>query len=486
MRFAILHMSDLHRDLADEVDNASLLDSLERDLEQQAVQDPSILPPSLCVVSGDLVYGVRADAPDGRTELARQYQQAVELLAGVADRLFGGDRERVVLIPGNHDVSYPDFAASLTRLDVPSEPHAKAGLARELFAPQSKLRWSWPELSMYRISDQEQYKRRLLQFSEAYTQFYRGTRTYPLTQEDQFDVFDFPDLQFCVIALASCYNNDPLRRAGAIHPAALTAACRTLRAVERTGWLVAASWHHSLQGGPNGDDQLDPAILQILIQAGVSLGFHGHQHIADCVDESYRIGTTPRKITVVSAGTLCAGPANLTPGVPRSYNVVEVDVEQWKVRVHQRQMVNKLFTLPVWGPGYIPASQSSYVEVDLCRPMHTRPEGLDVRLSLERADLHAGHGEWSEAVTTLEAIRDDDRARPLLSRALSELGDDRRTIALLWPPRSTAECVLIGAAILNRRDRVAGEEFLSLREVAQCGDASVLEISDRIRHQLLR
>jgi len=40
MRFSILHVSDLHRDLSDEVDNQWLLDSLERDFEQYRRQDP--------------------------------------------------------------------------------------------------------------------------------------------------------------------------------------------------------------------------------------------------------------------------------------------------------------------------------------------------------------------------------------------------------------------------------------------------------------
>ena len=62
MRFSALHISDLHRDLSDEVDNPWLLESLARDFEQFRGQDPEIMRPTLCIVSGDLVYGVKPNA----------------------------------------------------------------------------------------------------------------------------------------------------------------------------------------------------------------------------------------------------------------------------------------------------------------------------------------------------------------------------------------------------------------------------------------
>src|ERR1700676_1615977 len=80
MRLSILHISDLHRDLRDEVANGPLLDSLVRDRERYGDQDPAILPPSICIVSGDLVYGVRPDDGDASEELERQYSQAEDFL----------------------------------------------------------------------------------------------------------------------------------------------------------------------------------------------------------------------------------------------------------------------------------------------------------------------------------------------------------------------------------------------------------------------
>ena len=299
-------------------------------------------------------------------------------------------------------------------------------------------------------------------------------------------MFDFPDIGFCAVALNSCYNNDPLHRAGAFHPNALTEACRALLKPDRAGWLASAAWHHNLVGGPTQDDYLDAEFLQLLIDAGVSLGFHGHQHLPECFDERYRIGEKPRKMTVISASTLCAKPSNLSPGVPRSYNVVEIDTDAWNGRVHQRQMVNKLFNLPVWGPGHFTSTNSSFINFDLCKPLKTRPTQLDAKLALDRADNLLGNQQWREAVDILEGIKNSPLARPLLLKALEELGDSRRTITTLWPPLTSAETVTLGGAILDCGTREEAEAFFKLEIVSNTEDASVREISERMFERRLK
>jgi Calcineurin-like phosphoesterase len=485
MRFSILHISDLHRDLNDEVNNKWLLDSLQNDFSQFDKQTPAINRPALCVVSGDLIYGVKADTSDGGEEQRRQFAQAEEFLIGLAETFFGGNRERVVILPGNHDVSYPDVKASTAKIGMPSTPDEKAQLVAELFRSNSRLRWSWPELCFYRIVDEDRYLKRLDHFAATYGRFYQGRRAFSLAPEEQFEIFDFSDLGFCVAALNSCFNNDPLRRAGAFHPTALTAACRTIRQAARDGWLIAAAWHHNLAGAPASDDYLDAQFLQLLIDAGISLGFHGHQHLPECFDERYRIGPKPRKITVVSASTLCAEPRNLKPGVPRSYNIVELDTEAWTGRVHQRQMVNMLFPLPVWGPGHFPSTNNSYFDFELCKPLKIRPPQLDTSLVLDEADRCLGSGQWSNAVDLLSTVQDAPLARPLLLRALTELDDPRRTIEMLWPPQTIAEAVVVGAAILQIGTRQQAEDFVRLPAVSDSADASVRHVAQQLRERRL-
>lgn len=486
MRFSVLHISDLHRDLCDEIANDWLLDSLGRDFDQFNDQEPVILRPALCIVSGDLVYGVRPNAGDTDKELKRQYGQAKEFFVSLANRFFDGNRERVVILPGNHDVCFDDVMASAQKIEIPSEPERKARLVAELFTPSSQLRWSWREMCFFKITNDERYGNRFRHFAETYESFYQGRRTYPSTPEHQFGLFDFPDIGFCAVALNSCYNNDPLHRAGAFHPKALTEACRALLKPDRAGWIVSAAWHHNLVGGPTQDDYLDAEFLQLLIDAGVSLGFHGHQHLPECFDERHRIGKKPRKMTVISASTLCAEPPNLSPGVPRSYNVVEIDTDAWNGRVHQRQMVNKLFNLPVWGPGHFTSTNSSFIDFQLCKPLKTRSTQLDAQLALDRADKLLGNQQWREAVDILEGIKNSPLARPLLLKALEELGDSRRTITTLWPPLTSAETVTFGGAILDCGTRKEAEAFFKLEIVSNTEDASVREISERVFERRLK
>lgn len=184
MKFSILHISDLHRDLSDEIANEWLLDSLTRDFDQFDEQTPPIMRPTLCIVSGDLVHGTK----DGDEELKRQYAQTEEFLVGLADRFFDGDRERVVILPGNHDVFLNDVMASVQRIEIPIEPDKKTKLVDELFAPKSKLRWSWREMCFFRITNSAMYRDRFRYFASTYNSFYQGKRTYQLAPEQQFDL----------------------------------------------------------------------------------------------------------------------------------------------------------------------------------------------------------------------------------------------------------------------------------------------------------
>lgn len=486
MRFSILHISDLHRDLKDEVANGWLLDSLERDLNQFNDQNPPIMPPALCIVSGDLVYGVRPGITNANGELSRQYAQAEELLVGLADRFFGGIREKVVILPGNHDVCSVDFMDSVQRIEIPAEPERKANLVVELFSPGSRLRWSWRDMCFFRITDEDRYLNRFLQFATTYESFYQGQRTYSLAPEHQFDAFDFPNIGFCIVTLNSCFNSDLFRRAGSFHPNALTEACRALRQTNRSGWLTAAAWHHNFAGGPTQDNYLDAEFLQLLIDAGVSLGLHGHQHLPECFNEHYRLGENSRNMTIISASTLCAEPRNLSPGVPRSYNVVEIDTDAWKGRVHQRQMVNMLFNLPVWGPGHFIRTNSSFFDFDLCKPLMTRSTQLDTQLALDQADKLLGSHQWSEAAEILDSLKEIPLARPLLVRALEELGDMRRIITTLWPPMTSSEAVTLGGAVLDFGTKEEADAFVRLEFVRDNIDASVREISRRIAERRLK
>lgn len=486
MQFSILHISDLHRDLSDEVSNNWLLDSLEKDFERFDKQIPKILRPTLCIVSGDLVYGARLDVEDVNNELIRQYTQAEEFLIGLADRFFEGERERVVILPGNHDVCFSDVTESVQRIEIPKASEKKVELVKELYSLKSELRWSWRELCFYRITDSDIYQNRFRYFALLYNSFYQGKRTYQSTPEQQFDVFDFADLGFYIVTLNSCFNNDQFRRAGAFHNNSLTEACRILRSSQRAGWLSAVAWHHNLSGAPTQEDYLDAKFLQLFIDDGASLAFHGHQHVSECFDERHKVGKNPRKITIISAGSFCAEPNELISGVPRSYNIVELNTSSWRGCVHQRQMVNTFMPLPCWGPGHFTNTNSSFFEFELCQPIATRPKQLDEQLIFDKADRLLGAQKWREALDILEEIENVPLARSLIVRALEGLDDKSLIIDKLYPPINNAEAIMVGDAILRVGSFEKAEGFVQLEFVSGNPDASVRDISRRITERRLR
>jgi len=486
VKISILHLSDLHRDLHDELDNEALLESLAVDARQFPTQIPPISTPDICVVSGDLVYGVPKDYADYDKEINRQYSQTEEFLVRLADSRFNGDRSRIVIIPGNHDVAFPVVMQSTEFVETPVKAEEKRALVSKLFQPHSPVRWSWEDLCFYQICDQGIYAKRLEHFAAFYSRFYQGSRTFSLDPGAQFDVFDFPDLNLSVAALNSCHENDPLNRAGNINSKALAQVTRALTESDRVGRILVATWHHSLSGPPNQNDYMNANLIQHLIDAGISVGLHGHQHSAECLDERYKMGPKSRKMTIISAGTLCSGPKHLKTGHARGYNVVELDSNLARGLVHQRKMANDIFDAPIWGPGQFNLTGRSFVEFDLSPPLIAPSADNAEEKALREAEEKIGQKLWKEAVEALKSVKNSPLARIFILKALQEINDNDLVMGTLWPPEKADEIVLVGGAILETKDKDKAADFVQLSAVSGSTDSSVIDIVDRIKKRVLK
>jgi 3',5'-cyclic AMP phosphodiesterase CpdA len=131
MDLSILHISDLHRDTKSRVANGPLLESLLADRNRYTVGMAAIREPDLIVVSGDIVYGVDPREGDGSEAALRdQYKEATEFLEELTTQFVGGDKRRIVIVPGNHDVDASRFFRSLSVLEI--EPGKSIEIARQL------------------------------------------------------------------------------------------------------------------------------------------------------------------------------------------------------------------------------------------------------------------------------------------------------------------------------------------------------------------
>jgi predicted MPP superfamily phosphohydrolase len=472
MKLSVLHISDLHRDSNNPIRNDVLLDSLENDRRHYAAEErPAVRSPDLIIVSGDIIQGIRSDAPDPEKGLREQYREALDYLGRLSDLFVEGDRNRVIIVPGNHDVSAYHFEKSLRPVDV--LPDRKKDLVTQLFSPGSLLRWSWSGFELYEIADQSLYAQRLAAFAEFYATFYQGARTYDLDPAKQLDIFDFPAFDLTVAGFSSCNNNDPFNRQGAIHPACIADAGTRLRQPSLKDRLRIAVWHHNAEGLPAHSDYMDPDLIQNLIDRGFSLGFHGHQHRPQFLDTRFRHGTD-RKIAVISAGTLCGG-ASFRYG--RAYNVVELDTGSRAGRLHVREMQNDNLTLPIWGRRTLPPNTSPYYDFQYDPPPESTVHVNANTAALVKAQSLYYEAKYRQAADVLSDVAaSDDLARPLLLDCLVKLKDMPALLTKFDPPVSEAEAIHVMDALWDsgKRDRLS--ELLKLPLIADSTDPSVVDI----------
>ena len=472
MKVSVLHVSDLHRDPSNPVRNDVLLDSLDSDRQHYSTEEESsIRSPDLIIVSGDIIQGIKPDAQDPDAQLREQYREALGFLGTLADRFVGGDRGRVVIVPGNHDNSAHHLAESLSRVSILTG--RREDLARQLFQPHSRLRWSWSEFELYEIIDPTRYAQRLEAFAEFYADFYNRDRTYDLDPEKQIDVFDFPAFGITIAGFSSCYNNDLFNKQGAIHPGCMAFAGTKLREPLFKDRIRIAVWHHNTEGLPQHSDYMDPDFLQNLIDRGFSLGFHGHQHRPEFISTRFRHGPN-RRITVISAGTL--GSAAYFHS-RRAYNIIELDTDNRTGRLHVREMKNENLDLPIWGRCHLPPYYSAYHDFDFDPPPEPACNTNVNTTRLKDAQRLYDSGDYRGASDILVAVAPVDAlARPILLDCLVKLKDTSALIRHFDPPASNAEAIYVMDALWAEERHERLQQVLISPLIAESVDPSVTEV----------
>lgn len=354
---SILHISDFHKKTKDNYRN--LLSSLKTDCNKY-VRENGVPKPNVIVVSGDLVQG------GSTAEIKEQYEASLEFLNNLTDEFLNGDKRRVVIVPGNHDVDWNITKQSMEVVKSgrkKSEKEAYNEIVQQSHSgdTSSNYRWSWEDQKVYMIRKKKQYGMRFDSFREFFDTFYDGLYEYPENEDYQFHFFDVPGLGVSFLGLNSCFNNDHLNRSGTINPICVANASSEINKRVHAGKLVIGVWHHHTIGTPYEDNYLDYTILDTLVGNGIQLSLHGHQHYCAVAREHTDVYDS-RRMLLLSTGSLYGGEHTMNYGASRQYNVIVLEEKEEKIKItlnSRADMSSKAKDIPNWGPGVIKGTSAT-------------------------------------------------------------------------------------------------------------------------------
>jgi hypothetical protein len=458
--FTILHLSDLHRSPTDPISNAELLSALTADIDKHSTERPAGSSPDAVIVSGDIVQGVHVGVPGADEVLADQYGMATEFLAALVDRFLDGDRRRIVIVPGNHDVDWNKARSAMELVaddDLPAAPNSST------FSSSTDLRWSWTERRAYRIADRSRYEDRMLSFRSFYSSFYDGTeRRLAQDAQEYFDLFELCEGRIAVAAFNSCAGNDCYCFAGHVPEDAIANAHLKLRDQARSAELRIAVWHHNIEGMPSSSDYMDLDIVNRMIGVGFRLGLHGHQHRAQ-LGQRYVLLPETERMAVISAGSLCAGSDDLPTGVNRQYNLIQLNDDLESARVHIREMA----VATVFGPA-MRAELGGKGYVDLTWDTESfRQQAALAAASRRVAQVDAAEQAWkggrpddAKEILFRLPLPGASYERTLILTILQETGDWEAVVDHFGEPLDVAELTVLVRAHLERHSFGLAREVL--------------------------
>jgi RecA/RadA recombinase len=456
--FSILHISDLHRSPDEPANNDSLVAALLADRDRYMGETPIVPSPDAIVVSGDLIQG----APIGRAKwqdiMNDQYCVARDFLDHLARRFLEGDRSKLIIVPGNHDVCWNTSFSAMRRL---AEGEYPTDLRAALVEPGSNYRWSWKERALYEIENFDAYKRRLDFYWNFIESFYAGVPLLkPVDRERGYQLFELHNRRIVVAAFDSTHGNDCFGYSGAIPPGAVARCDLELRDIPHSYNLRVAVWHHSIQGPPLREDYMEIGQIHEMVGLRFQLGLHGHQHVAAAATHYVHLSET-QSMAVASAGSLCAGAKELPRGVNRQYNVVVIEDDFRRARVHAREMgEGEQFTRKRSG-----AFAEGFIELSLQAPVDTvgrsiDPEEENIRRATLLAEdaLHALDPHRALNILDGVPLAGGSHARRIAIQAALEIDEPTLTAKIINEPTTVEEAILLIAALIriNSLDHAAG------------------------------
>ena len=470
-QITIMQLSDLHKEISAFPSNKAFVSSIISDIARYGNDKIHIPKPEIMVVCGDIVQGSNnPDFAEALHEIEQQYVEANDILNQVSSVLFGGNKHRIVIVPGNHDVSWPHSRRSMEKLES-VDPNLNNFCRR----PQGDIRQSWADFSFYRISDHALYDQRFVPFARFYSNFYDNQRTYSLNPEEQYDVFRFPECKTLFVGFSSCFWNDHLNTIGMIHPECIANCYNQISGGEFDNWLKIAVWHHDVHGIPTRSDFMDERTIQFLIDKGFHIGLHGHLHRDEIFEVKFSADQS-LKMLVFGCGSFGATREAIPLGASNQYSILEVDRSSNRLRYHLRKALEQAPGLPIWMPGNIRQNRDkSYIDAHLRKHIireHKMPAKSMLTRELMEIEILFSRKEYTEALIKLKTM---DQENPFVRRYIVEcfcgLDMDNELINFIQKPKTVTEFAYLAEA-LWRRNRI--EELKKLVETV----SSDQEIAD--------
>lgn len=453
----IMQFSDLHKRASALDSNKALISSIVSDIARYNKEEIPISKPNILIVCGDIIRG---SGPTLNFELSiqeieQQYNEANDFLSQLCNELFDENKKRIVIVPGNHDVSWPHSQKSMEKLEK-LDPNF-VDLCK---TPTRNIRWSWKEHSYYKISNYELYNQRFFPFSKFYTTFYNNQRKYSLKPEEQYDVFEFPEYKMLFVGFNSCFCNDHLNYIGMIHPECMANCHNNINQAKYNDWLKIAVWHHGVHGFPTRSDFMDERIVQFLIDKGFQIGLHGHQHKSDFFEVKFSADQSIA-MQIFGCGTLCASQQDIPLGETRQYSIIELDSSTTDLKFHIRKAVEQPLGLPIWMPGNIRQNKDKScmniktpitINTDKGKKQEMQSK-LDLLKELAEAENLVAKKDYSEALRKLKLLdQENPFVRRLTIECLSQLEMDDECIRFIKEPNTITEFTYLSEALWRKKN----------------------------------
>jgi hypothetical protein len=430
-------------------------------------------------VSGDLVGGLPLQSPEYPEGLRQQYVEALDFLIQLADTFVEGDRSRVMIAPGNHDVDW-NMAGNAMSFAAAEE----GGVQELLSQPNTNYRWSWSHLKLLRITNYKQYRERFKYFWDLCDRFYQGVQlAFTVDSKRDWNVFELDEGRVLVCAFNSCAESDCY--SATAHIPSQAVAQSHLETLGRNYLLRIALWHHDAKGDPRRSDYLDSDTIQLMIDKGYRLGMHGHRHKADASPIGFYLSAGKDLMCVTGTGSLCADYRELPAGVTQQYNIVEIHDSYCKARIHVREMR----TAGVFGPGrLIELDGWSHTNVDWTPApndtlVNTGRDGGHKVILAQRAETLMAQGEYDDAIQYLTIAKHalGSYGRRLLLEALFASKRWGSLVNEVGKPTNVDELTKAIVALIALKKWPEGEQILKDAEAsAQFPSILVRELRNRL------